>query len=147
VVYVKLDDFHPILAVRRIGTADGAAVSEMLMWVDVHMRATDRPLGLVYDAGTNPVGRPDARARHIGGEWLRARQRELVQRCAGIDFAFPSALSRGAITAVFWIATPPVPYRIHGSSLEAVRQSAQRCGLAIDPNKVVAALRAADPFL
>jgi hypothetical protein len=144
VAYLTLDTFSPMLIARRIGIADAPAVEAMLGWVDQRLLHSDLKLGLVYDAGEDPNGRPDARARQLAADWLRARERDLRKRCAGIDFSFPSPLSRGAMIAVFWIAKPPVPYIMHGSANAAIRGSIERLGLVgkLHPREVLAELAA-----
>jgi hypothetical protein len=143
--YVNLDAFHPLVITRRVGIADAAAVRAMLDWVEGQVRRASTKVALVYDAGHDPVGRPDARARQVGGEWFRSHATLLRERCAGLDLSFPSPLSRGAMTAVFWIATPPVPYAMHGSCEAAVRSAIARLGsVDFQANGVVAALNAAE---
>jgi hypothetical protein len=142
VAYVILDSFPHLVIARRVGHADEAAVSDLLARVDEHIHDTDKRSALVYDAGTNPEGQPNARARRIGGEWFKRRRRDLERVAVGFDFAFPSSISRGALTAVFWIAGPPVPYAIHDSSLAAIRSAIGRLGDEgrTDPSIVLAAL-------
>jgi hypothetical protein len=142
VAYVTLSTFAPLVVVRRVGVADAAAVSTMLQWVDAQVLGADRPRALVYDAGTRPDGQPDAQARRVGGEWFKRRRSHFVRHCLGFDFAFPSALSRGALTAVFWIARPSVPYDLHASSTLAIEKALARAGLTgkIAPSSVTAAL-------
>jgi hypothetical protein len=145
VPYVTLETFHPLLVTRRVGLAEPADVGAMLRWVDRHLVRAEGKIAFVYDAGTDPNGRPDAKARRMGGEWFAAR-RDLLQRaCAGIDFAFPSPLSRGALTAVFWITAPPIPCGLHASLDAAVTQAIGRLGLDLAAARVLEALAAATP--
>jgi len=128
VPYLTIDAHLPLLVARRVGTADAPSVSGMLRWVGEHLQATDRRLVFVYDAGETPGGLPDAPARRAGGEWLGRHQTLLREKCAGIDFAFASPVSRGALTAVFWIAQPSVPWAMHSSLLLAVESAIARLG-------------------
>ena len=127
--YVTLGTFHSLVIVRRVGIADAAAVGTMLQWVDAQLLQGEGRRALVYDAGLRPDGQPDAQARRLGGEWFKRRRADFVRHCLGFDFAFPSALSRGALTAVFWIARPSVPYDLHGTCEAAIAHAIQRAGL------------------
>ncbi len=143
--YVVLDSFPNLVVARRVGIADVSAVRTMLARVDgliFDSQQRSARSALVYDAGTKTGGEPDAQARRVGGEWFKRRRRELLQGCAGFDFAFPSSLSRGALTAVFWIASPPVPYAIHEASLAAIQSAIARLGpeTRIEAASVLAAL-------
>jgi len=128
VPYLTIDTHSPVLVARRVGVADAPSVTSMLRWVGEHLAASDRKLSFVYDAGETPGGLPDAPARRAGGEWLGRNQTLLREKCAGLDFAFVSPVSRGALTAVFWIAHPPIPWAIHASLALAIEASLARLG-------------------
>jgi len=128
VAYLTIDVHQRLLVARRVGIADAPSVTSMLRWVSDALHASRHPLALVYDAGTSAGGLPDAAARRAGGEWLARNQRLLRERCVGIDFAFASPVSRGALTAVFWIAQPVVPWAIHASVELAVESALTRLG-------------------
>ncbi len=126
--YLLVDDFLPVLFVRRIGAVDAAGVTQMLGWVGGHLRSSSKKVGFVYDAGEMTGGLPDAPARRAGGEWLARHQTLLRDKCVGLDFAFASPLSRGALTAVFWVTQPSVPHAIHASLQAAVDSAIGRVG-------------------
>jgi hypothetical protein len=128
VPYLTIDTHLPLLVVRRVGAADAASVSSMLAWTGRHFAASEQKLGFVYDAGETPGGLPDAPARKAGGEWLGRNQTLMREKCAGLDFAFASPVSRGALTAVFWIAQPSVPWTMHASLRAAVVSAIARVG-------------------
>jgi hypothetical protein len=65
----------------------------------------------------------------VTGRWFEKSQPLLRSKCIGIDFAFTSAISRGALTAVFWIARPPVPWEIHAETRAALAKALERKGL------------------
>lgn len=138
--YRLLDDFAPLLVVQRDGVADAASVGSMLAWVKQHLDTTPDKVGYVYDAGRSTGGIPDAAARKVGADWLRLNERLVRKRAAGLDFAFASPLSRGALTAVFWIAPPPVPSTIHATLEAAVTAALARIGNPHSPREVVRAL-------
>jgi hypothetical protein len=143
VPYLTLETFHPLLVTRRVGLADPEHVGAMLTWVDRHLERAESKIAFVYDAGSDPRGRPDAKARRIGGEWFAERRDLLKEKCAGIDFAFASSLSRGALTAVFWISEPPIPCGLHATLELAIARAIERLGLTkVEPGRVIQTLDA-----
>ena len=141
--YLTIDTHLPLLVARRVGVADAASVSSMLAWVGRNLAASDRKLAFVYDAGETPGGLPDAPARKAGGEWLARNKTLLREKCVGLDFAFVSPVSRGALTAVFWIAQPSVPWTMHASLRAAVDAALGRLGTTtLDAREIVRALGA-----
>ncbi len=135
--YLTIDAHPPLIVARRVGAADAASMWTMLAWARERLLASDRKLAFVYDAGETPGGLPDAAARGAAGEWLRANQRVLREHCAGLDFALPAPLSRGALTAVFWLAQPAVPWAMHGTLAAAVAAGLARTGSALDADAIV----------
>lgn len=135
--YLTIDTHLPLLVARRIGAADAISVTSMLTWVGAQLRSNERKLTFVYDAGETPGGLPDAHARRACGQWLAAHRSLLRERMLGLDFAFASPVSRGALTAVLWIAQPPVPWVMHGSLDAAVRCAIDRAGAKLDVDEVV----------
>ncbi len=124
--YVFVDTYLPILVTRRTAPASAATVSEMLQRVETYLEASAEKIAFVYDAGNVPGGMPDAAARSVTGNWFGARRRLLETKCLGIDFALESTFSRGALTAVFWIARPPVPWTLHDGTRAALASAAVR---------------------
>jgi hypothetical protein len=127
--YVTLDAFYPIVVARRVGRVGTAAVEKLLHWFESQLARDEERIAVVYDAGNDPDGAPDSLARAAAGRWLHTHQREIRRACVGIDFAFPSRLSRGALTAVFWIAKPPVPYAMHATNRAALEGAISRVNL------------------
>lgn len=126
--YLTIDDHLPLLVVRRVGSADAKSVSSMLDWTGQHLDHAERKLGWLYDAGESPGGLPDAPARRAAGEWITRNRRRLEVHCTGLDFALASPLSRGALTAVVWIAKPPVPWAMHATLATALDAALDRLG-------------------
>lgn len=127
--YVIVDEFLPVLVARRIGPTSARGVTLLLESVEAHLTASFEKVAFVYDASDAPGGIPDAGARAFTGQWLRRQRRLLQSKCVGIDFAFGSPVSRGALTAVFWIAQPPVPWAIHTTTSDAIVMALERTGL------------------
>lgn len=135
--YVTIESHLPLLVARRVGEADAKSVTSMLAWVAKHLNASRHKLTFVYDAGETPGGLPDAAARRAGGEWVGRHQSLLREKCCGLDFAFASPLSRGALTAVFWFAQPPIPWAMHASLRAAVQTGIDRTKSTLDVDQVV----------
>lgn len=124
--FVVLDRFSPVVVARRVGTLDADGMARMLDELSRRLRAAGEQLALVYDADVSTAGRPDAASRQVAGEWLRREEALLARSCAGIDFSFASPLSRGVLTAVFWIARPPVPVQVHDNLHAAITSAIAR---------------------
>lgn len=140
--FLVLDRFSPVVVARRVGALDAAEMRQMLGELTRRLRAADGKLALVYDADQSAAGRPDAASRQVAAEWLHTEAGLLVRRCAGIDFSFPSPLSRGVLTAIFWITRPPVPVQVHETSRAAIGSAIARIGRQgdLDADEIVRAL-------
>lgn len=65
---------------------------------------------LVYDAR---LAQPaPASQRHMQAEWMKRYEAEIRRGTAGIAFVVPSALVRGALTAVLWLQPLPCPHMV-----------------------------------
>ena len=91
--------------------------------------------------------RPSVEVRKLQAEWME-ENRELIARCSlGIGFVIDSSLVRGALTAIFWVSRPPVPYKVHSTLGDAIDCAVAVCreqGVAL-PDEALrpdAALRA-----
>ncbi len=86
------------------------------------MRRRSRHDPKVYTIQDNgdfpPAG---AAERRVLSDWM-ARDFELIRTgTLGVGFVIPSAMVRGALTAVFWLSKLPAPYRVHGTLNEALQ--------------------------
>ncbi len=141
--YVFIDRFAPVVVARRTGSMNAEHMRAMMGDFRRALEAAGEKIALVYDAGSSAAGRPDAASRRVAADWFREQHDLLVQCCAGFDFAFPSPISRGVLTAIFWVQKPPVPTAVHGHVLDAVAMAAERVGRRdIDPREVASALDA-----
>jgi hypothetical protein len=68
----------------------------------------------VPDVGSTPAAR-----RKAAAAVLDARRDKLARVTTAYALLTPSALARGALTAVFWLAPPPYPHRVCRNSDEA----------------------------
>lgn len=142
--FVILERYAPVIVVRRMGLLDAAGMRQMLGELTRCLRAADDKIALVYEANASVAGSPPPAARQVAGEWFRDEEGLLARRCAGIDFAFASPLSRGVLSAVLWIARPPVPVQVHDTSLAAVTAAIARVGKQgqLDPQAILRAVGA-----
>lgn len=124
--YVLLDRFSPVLVLRRTGPVDVEAASHLRDSVNRHLRASSVPVSVVYDVVPGARGAPDAAVRKVLGEWMNAEDALLRRRCASVEFAFPSAVSRGVLTAILWMGDPPMPTGVHGTARAAVEAALRR---------------------
>lgn len=117
-------DQAPVFLARRVGFT---RLEDMQRMLDrAHACLTQGPGVLVYDSGAEPAGRPDARARQLTAEWMSEHEAFLLERCLGVDFSFPTPLSRGVLTAIFWLKAPPFPHRVHPTCRAALRSALAR---------------------
>jgi hypothetical protein len=75
----------------------------------IDLRTTEQRIGVVYDAPSLDV---DARRRQQSAAVLDARREKLELTTAGFALVTPSAVTRGGLRAVFWLAPPPYPWTV-----------------------------------
>jgi len=94
----------PIVIVRWQGTNTDA---QMLAYLSTMTSIVQRPEPkvIVYDALTAQIPAPSQ--RRLQGEWMVTHQASMARWGAGTAFVFSSAVMRGALTAVLWLA--PIP--------------------------------------
>lgn len=68
-----------------------------------------------------------AEQRRQLADMLDQRKDKLRTITSGYVMVTPSAVVRGVLTAVFWIAPPPYPYQVVGTPEEAFRWLATQC--------------------
>jgi hypothetical protein len=82
----------------------------------------DRPegarVGVVYDMSAG--GAIDARRRKRASDVLAPRHQRLAATTAGFALVSGSALLRGSLRAVFWLAPPPYPWTVTATVHEAL---------------------------
>lgn len=130
----------PVFVARRVGFAIPDEMAHMLGRAHHVLVVSKTPAVLIYDAGADAVGRPDARSRRLTADWMTEHESLLRARCAGVDFAFPSALSRGVLTAIFWLKAPPFPVSVHTSCRAALESAARRVQTDSDLEAILAEL-------
>lgn len=140
--YVMLDRFLPVLVMRRVGPIGGPAMLTFRAQVNDRLRSSPVPVALVYDVLPNAAGAPDAAARKMVADWMTDEAPMLRVKCASIEFAFPSTVSRGVLTAILWMASPPMVTGVHPTPLAAIEAALARTGGAREEASTI--LRAVD---
>lgn len=94
----------PVVIVRWQGTNTDA---QMLGYLSTMTTIVQRPelKVIVYDATSAQI--PPPSQRRLQGEWMVAHQSSMTRWGVGTAFVFSSAVMRGALTAVLWLA--PIP--------------------------------------
>lgn len=73
---------------------------------------------IIVDASVDLV--PPATIRKMQADWTNQNEHKLEQILHGMGFVVPSALTRGAMTAVMWLIRPKWPMIAHASLEEAI---------------------------
>lgn len=124
--YILITDFAPFYVLRRVGAIRSAEMAAMTQDMLTHIENSPEKTVWVYDSGPNPEGRPDAASRQLVADWFRRHDTTLRERVVGFDFSFPSAISRGVLTAILWVAPMPVPITMHESLRRAITSGLSR---------------------
>lgn len=143
-VYVERSN---LFLTRRVGLAGAEEMGEMLARLRQKLVESNRPCYGVYDAGTDPRGRPDARARQLSATWFAENEMLLEAQLKAVDFAFPNPLSRGVLTAVLWLRKPSFDTHVHATSEEAIRAMLKRAGSKEDAARLERELAEAEKAL
>lgn len=117
-----------LLIARRVGEVGEREMADFLERCRIACEEVGVRTAFIYDAGNTPDGRPDSKARSVAAHWLNENALLLQRKCAGMDFVFPTALSRGILTAITWIRPLPMASRVHESFEAAVQCSLDRIG-------------------
>ncbi|HEU4404153.1 MAG TPA: STAS/SEC14 domain-containing protein [Polyangiaceae bacterium] len=105
----------PLVRITFLGEASDEAFQRYL---DEYAALIKRGLYVtIYDARASRNTK--AKNRRLQAEWLRKHDAIVRRNCLGVAFCVSSPLIRGAITAVFWLQPPPMPYFITESIAEA----------------------------
>jgi hypothetical protein len=102
---------------RMADDAYGRYLSNLASEIDGAAESNRRcVLNEVPDAGSTTAAR-----RKAAADILHARREKLSRITIAYALVTPSALARGALTAVFWLAPPPYPWRVPRDVGEAFR--------------------------
>jgi hypothetical protein len=76
-----------------------------------------RQWGIIVDPSN--LENISAEIRKEAGQWRAENMALIANTCICASYVAPSALVRGAITAVFWFAKPVVPVSVRGTQEDA----------------------------
>jgi len=108
----------PVIRVSLFGGVTDEAFARYLADSDEVIAASKRYV-LFYDAVGETTLSADQRKRQVA--WIRENEAALRKLCLGAAFHFDSAVTRGALTAILWMARLPFEYVIvskHHEGLE-----------------------------
>jgi len=80
----------------------------------------DRRLAYVIQISPACFRQANAQERSLIANWMQRDFKLMQDTAVGVGFVMNGALLRGALTAVFWLARTPVPYRVHGTLDQAL---------------------------
>ena len=109
------DAEYPLVVVRFDGGFSDDAFFRYLGQLDL---MTDRAfrdrqrVSFVMDARATVTPQPSQ--RRAMGDWMKQNQQAAAATCAGFAFVIPSAIVRGALTAILWISPMPAPHALFG---------------------------------
>ncbi len=116
--------FWPIVYARLEGEVTEADVASMATAFDrVFARAST--FATVADL-RHVLGVAGAKERKAIADWLQTIEPQMKAYCVGSSNLMRSSLIRGALTAIYWIFTPPVPQQQPGRPDDATRWCAER---------------------
>jgi hypothetical protein len=110
------DSAWPLLRVMLPPTQSDADVLEYLELLRSY-RSRRQPYAILLDTSRS-LGF-SATQRKLQGEYIREGRAVTKITLRAIAFVADSALRRGALTAIFWIATPPAPHQIFARAADA----------------------------
>lgn len=126
-----------LLIARRVGQVGEREMREFLEKARIVCESAGVRAAIIYDAGLTPDGRPDSRARSAAAHWLNEHALLLQRKCAGMDFVFPTSLSRGILTAITWIRPLPMASRVHERFEDAVESALERIGARLPISDII----------
>jgi hypothetical protein len=104
-----MDQLGDVQVVYMDGRVTDASFEHYLEAVaaDIDARTEDRKIGVVYHV-PQPSAMSAARRRKLAAV-LKQREAKLARNTAAYAMATPSALVRGGLRMLFWLAPPPYP--------------------------------------
>jgi hypothetical protein len=119
-----LTNHWPVLVVEWPATIELADVDTHFDEVGSVLDVRSGPFAFVVDVSR--ASPPAATVRVRAGERLRIISARYGSRLMGVAYVAPSALARGALTAVHWVARVEFPTAAFGSREEAVGWASER---------------------
>ncbi len=121
---IRIDESRfPLIVVTFVGSQDEADFSAYLEWMTALAKRRVKAV-TVFDA--TKAGPTSATQRARQGAWIKTNRALIQQFSCGSAFVVSSAIVRGALTAILWIAPVPGPHTIVATFEEAERWALER---------------------
>jgi hypothetical protein len=120
---IILDVHAPVYVVTFSGSVSDQAFENYLAQL-TRLLASSGARALVFDARTGTPAPASQRQRQA--QWIREHQAEVRRNTAGIAFVLSSAIMRGALTAIMWLAPLPCPHHITPNFEQGMRWARER---------------------
>ena len=106
-----IDDTFPLLVVLHAARFDDGEMRDMVEGYEKYFKRAERYAVLIVSPGDSVhLG---ARERRLISDWVNSPRvrKHSGTLCVGSATVVPSAIARGALTAILWFWTPPCPVR------------------------------------
>lgn len=126
--YWNYTEFDPIRVQIQVERIDARVLERHLREQTREMRdpqAQRNRAYIIIDA--RDATRPPPDVRKMQAEWMEENRDLIARTCLGMSFVMPHRIVRGALTAIFWVSRPPVPYRVHANLSEAIDHAVGVC--------------------
>ncbi|MFV8752539.1 hypothetical protein ACNOYE_18485 [Nannocystaceae bacterium ST9] len=126
-LYQIIDEFEPLRLMLQVEATSDANLRDFLDRETVAQRELARQ-GKRYIAICDAsIGmRLTPLQRKMYADWMRQHDDLLMSVMAGAAFVMPSALVRGALTAIFWVAPLKSPHSVHARLDQAIEWALDR---------------------
>lgn len=137
VAFWDYDGFDPIRVQIQLRHIEVDALEAYLAEQTIQMRNSAEVGSKVFMVIDARAGmRPPPEIRRMQADWLAENQENMTKSVIGIAFVVENRMVRGAMTAIFWVSSPPIPYNVFGSLEEAMAHAVETCdaaGLQLPP--------------
>lgn len=116
-----ITELDPVIIRRVVGLLPDDVMAAQLAATAAHMdscAAAGRRVVTIVDL--SEAERAPAIQRKMQSDWIAEHAALLARVSLGTAFVVPSALIRGALTAIFWVHPPPHPHTVLGAFDEAL---------------------------
>lgn len=111
-------DRYPLVIITLRGQLTDAQLEAYLAYVDRLPATGDEPGVMVFDLSDARVFTATQRKRQA--DWIKAQRGDRMSPRQGVAFIIRSAIVRGAVRAVFWLADPSAAVGIFATREEAL---------------------------
>ncbi len=118
---IEIDESaFPLVRIAFVGVPTDAQFDEYLAFLSKNLdrcAKTGRKCAILFDASR--AGLVTASVRQKQAHWMRTHEERSARFCVGYAFVIQSALIRGALTAILWLAPMPAAHHVAASVAEA----------------------------